>query len=295
MQKFKTKMRKITLLVILTLAIFVGVTVGIITFFEDKKAEKEELIFNVIEDISISVAKNLTITIIYDNNPYNEELETRWGFSCLVEGLEKTILFDVGGEGPVLLKNMEKLKIDPRAIDVIVLSHIHHDHIGLSDFLEKNPLVRVYLPGSFPQSIKDEVRQAGAELIEIYNSIEICKNAYSTGELGRWIKEESLIIKTSKGLVVITGCAHPGIVDIVKKAKEMLENDVYLVLGGFHLCWMNTWQIKGIINGLKEERIEKVAPCHCSGDLARKRFEKAYGKDFILAGAGKRIKIKDAF
>ncbi|GAH88005.1 unnamed protein product, partial [marine sediment metagenome] len=105
-------MKKITLLVILTLAILIGVTVGIITFFEYKKVEKEELISNVTEDISISATKNLTITIIYDNNPYNEELETRWGFSCLVEGLEKTILFDVGGEGSVLLKNMEKLKID---------------------------------------------------------------------------------------------------------------------------------------------------------------------------------------
>lgn len=46
---------------------------------------------------SFAVAKDLTLTIVYDNNPCNEELETRWGFSCLVEGLEKTILFDVGG------------------------------------------------------------------------------------------------------------------------------------------------------------------------------------------------------
>jgi len=66
-------------------------------------------------------------------------------------------------------------------------------------------------------------------LIEVYNSIKICKNTYSTGELGSWIKgeikEESLIIKTSKGLVIITGCAHPGIVEIVKKAKQMLKSD----------------------------------------------------------------------
>ena len=134
-------MKKITLLVILTLAILIGVTVGIITFFEYKKMEKEELISNVVEEVS-NTAEDLTITIVYDNNPYNEELETRWGFSCLIEGLEKTILFDVGGEGSVLLKNMEKLKIDPKKVNVIVLSHIHYDHIGgLSDFLKKNPLV----------------------------------------------------------------------------------------------------------------------------------------------------------
>ncbi|MBW2332511.1 MAG: hypothetical protein JRF08_03385 [Deltaproteobacteria bacterium] len=78
-------------------------------------------------------------------------------------------------------------------------------------------------------------------------------------------------------------------------AKEMLKSDVYLVLGGFHLCWMNLSKIKKIVNGAKKEGVKKVAPCHCSGDIARKQFEKAYGKDFILVGAGKTITIKDAF
>ena len=253
------------------------------------------LIFT-ISFIPSATAEDLDLTIIYDNNLYNEKLETRWGFSCLVEGLEKTILFDVGGDGSVLLRNMEKLKIAPREIDVVILSHIHYDHIGgLSDFLRKNPLVTVYMPSSLPRSVKDKVKNAGAKLIEIRRPTEICKNAYSTGELGTWIKEESLIMKTSKGLVIITGCAHSGVVNIVKKAKEMLKSRVYLVLGGFHLCWMNTWQIKGIVNGIEKEKVEKVAPCHCSGDLARKLFKKAYGKDFILVGCGKKIKIKDAF
>ncbi|MCK5030524.1 MAG: MBL fold metallo-hydrolase [Thermoplasmatales archaeon] len=253
------------------------------------------LIFT-ISFIPSATAEDLDLTIIYDNNLYNEKLETRWGFSCLVEGLEKTILFDVGGDGSVLLRNMEKLKIAPREIDVVILSHIHYDHIGgLSDFLRKNPLVTVYMPSSLPRSVKDKVKNAGAKLIEVRRPTEICKNAYSTGELGTWIKEESLIMKTSKGLVIITGCAHSGVVNIVKKAKEMLKSRVYLVLGGFHLCWMNTWQIKGIVNGIEKEKVEKVAPCHCSGDLARKLFKKAYGKDFILVGCGKKIKIKDAF
>jgi 7,8-dihydropterin-6-yl-methyl-4-(beta-D-ribofuranosyl)aminobenzene 5'-phosphate synthase len=243
-----------------------------------------------------SDSNDLSLTIVYDNNPYDKNLETRWGFSCYIKGTEKTILFDVGGEGSVVLSNMKKLGIDPKTVDIIVLSHIHYDHIGgLSDFLKVNPEVTVYMPRSLPKSVKDTVKKAGAKLVEVHKEIKICKDIYSTGELGSFIKEQSLIIKTSKGLVVITGCAHPGIVNIVKKAKEMLKTDVYLALGGFHLCWMNSWQIKGIVKGVKQQKVKKAAPCHCSGDLARKHFEKTYGKDFILSGAGKKITIKDAF
>ncbi|KPJ65519.1 MAG: hypothetical protein AMJ43_10570 [Coxiella sp. DG_40] len=243
-----------------------------------------------------SDSNDLSLTIVYDNNPFKKGLETRWGFSCYIEGTEKTILFDVGGKSSVLLGNMRKLGIAPKSIDTIVLSHIHYDHIGgLKDFLKVNAEVTVLLPESMPKSVKDIVTKAGAKLVEVYKPIKICKDVYSTGELGGFIKEQSLVIKTSKGLVLITGCAHPGIVNIVKKAKEIHSSQVYLALGGFHLCWMNSWQVKGIVEGLKEQNVEKVAPCHCSGDLARKLFEKTYEKDFILSGAGKKITIKDAF
>lgn len=241
-------------------------------------------------------AHDLDLTVLYDNNPYNEKLETRWGFSCLMEGSEKTILFDVGGEGPVLLHNMETLKINPKVVDIIVLSHVHHDHTGgLPAFLRENSQVIVYMPRSFPENVKEGVKRAGGRLAEVRGPIEICKDVYSTGELGGWLKEQSLAVRTAKGLVVITGCAHPGIVNIVKKAKGMLKTDVYLAIGGFHLGGMSSPGIEEIVNEMRREGVKNVAPCHCSGDLARKLFKEAYGENFILAGVGKRIKIKDAF
>jgi 7,8-dihydropterin-6-yl-methyl-4-(beta-D-ribofuranosyl)aminobenzene 5'-phosphate synthase len=239
-------------------------------------------------------AAGIIITIIYDNNEYDERLETAWGFSCLVEGPEKTILFDTGGDSAMLLRNMRTLGIDPQDVDVVVISHVHGDHVGgLAGFLEENHAVTVYLPQSFPESIKDATREAGAELIEVDGPVEICERVYSTGELGDLLREQSLVIETAQGLVVVTGCAHPGVVNVVREAKDLLDGDVHLVLGGFHLCWMNPLQVESIVRGVRNEGVEQVAPCHCSGDLARSTFERVYGDDFILVGVGRRLEIQD--
>jgi 7,8-dihydropterin-6-yl-methyl-4-(beta-D-ribofuranosyl)aminobenzene 5'-phosphate synthase len=243
-------------------------------------------------------SKDLTLTVVYDNNRFTRDLETRWGFSCFVEGPESPILFDVGGNSSVLLKNMAMLDIDPKAVKVVVLSHIHYDHIGgLPGFLEKNPDVLVYMPNSFPFGFKDAIKKAGAKPVGVGTPLEITPHVFSTGELGTWIKEESLVIATTKGLILITGCAHPGVVEIVKKAKAMFNSaiTVHMVLGGFHLCGMSELQIRRIANELKKEGVSKVAPSHCSGDLCRKVFRKVWGNNCILLGAGKTLKIRDAF
>jgi len=239
------------------------------------------------------VASGVTITVLYDNNEYDERLETAWGFSCLVEGLEKTILFDTGGDSATLLRNMRTLGIDPRDVDAVVISHVHGDHVGgLAGFLEENHAVTVHLPQSFPESIKDATREGGAELVEVQEPIEICEHVTSTGELGGWIKEQSLVVETSRGLVVITGCAHPGIVNIVRQAKELTGGEVYLVLGGFHLGGASAAEIATIVEDFQQLGVQKVAPCHCSGDLARRLFEEAYGEDFIPAGVGIRLEVR---
>ncbi len=164
---------------------------------------------------------------------------------------------------------MEKLSIEPDRIDVVVLSHIHRDHTGgLDSFLEKNPNVTVYLPVSFPKKFKDNARDHGARIIEVKESMQICENVYSTGQLGRLIKEQSLIIRTDKGLVVITGCAHPGIVKIVNTAKDLMKDNILLVMGGFHLEWATKGRIEKIISAFKQWHVQYVGPCHCSGHKA---------------------------
>ncbi|MBE0461207.1 MAG: MBL fold metallo-hydrolase [Candidatus Aminicenantes bacterium] len=236
----------------------------------------------------------LTITVTYDNNPFKQGLETDWGFSCVVKGTEKTILFDTGGNGSLLMRNMQKLKIDPKTIDVVVLSHIHGDHVGgLPNFLAENPNVVVYVLKSFPKGLKKDIHGYKAEEVEVQEPLKICENVYSTGELGTQIKEQSLIIHTSKGVIVITGCAHPGVVQVVEKAKDLIKDDVLFVMGGFHLGSKSKGEIERVVLSLKKLGVYYVGPCHCSGDKARELFKKEYQQNYVNIGVGKVITLSD--
>ncbi len=248
----------------------------------------KKIILILILCLSPIFADRIVITILYNNIAYNEDLTTAWGFSCFIKGLEKNILFDTGGDGKILLENMEKLNISPEEIDIIFLSHIHQDHVGgVWYILKKNNKVTVYLPKSFSEQFKKRVKKTGAEFIAVDNTIKICENIYSTGELGGiWIKEQSLIIDTKKGLIIVTGCAHPGVVNIVKTAKEFLNKNIYLVMGGFHLRSYSENEVKNIINELKKLEVTKVGPSHCTGGRPIELFRESWGEDFFDLGCG---------
>ena len=234
-----------------------------------------------------SALTEITLISVYDNYQVRSDLKASWGFATVIKTPKDMILFDTGGSSEILLFNMEKLNIDPLSIRKVVISHIHGDHVGgLEGFLEKNSNVTVFIPASFPQSIKDMIVNKGAEFVEISGPMEISDSVYSTGELYGPPVEQALIVDSEKGLIVITGCAHPGIVKIVKKAKELMGKEVYLVVGGFHHPPVS------VVEELRELGVKKVAPSHCTGDRVREAFKEEYKEDFIEYGVGKIIEIK---
>ncbi len=230
------------------------------------------------------------LTIVYDNNAYKESLQTDWGFSCFIQGLEKSILFDTGGKGDILLGNMEKLKISPMDIDLVFLSHYHKDHTGgLSTLLRFNPKIEVWLPKFFPQDFKEQILSAVTSLVEVEGHQKICDGAFTTGVIKGWIKEQSLVLDTTQGLIVVTGCAHPRLINILPKVRDMFGENIHLVLGGFHLAGFQTDEIQEVIDMLNALKIQKIGPCHCTGDKALRMFADEYAENFIKAGAGKEI------
>ena len=186
---------------------------------------------------------------------------------------------------------MERAGKQPEEIDAIILSHIDSDHIGgLFHVLERNWQVVVYVPQSFPDAFKDLILQHRAKVVEIRNPTQIDDNISSLGELGSSVKEQPLLVETGKGIAVITGDAHPGIISILEMAKEIAKDKLYLALGGFHLEGASESELKSTLNSFRQLGVEKVAPGHSTGSIARYLFQQEYQDDYIESGVGRIIK-----
>jgi len=234
----------------------------------------------------------LRLYVVFNNVPYQQGLETSWGFACLIEGLDKTILFDTGGNGKILIANMQRLGLDVNKIDAIVLSHIHGDHTGgLEAVLIHNPAVTVFLPASFPASFRQEVKRYGVQIETVSGPRQLLAGVYSTGEMDGSLTEQALVVDTRQGLIVITGCAHPNVADMAEQAQTYLDKNIYLLMGGFHLGSKSNKEILSIISRLKALGVRKVAPSHCTGDKAIQLFRKIWADDFIEGGLGAIIEV----
>lgn len=230
------------------------------------------------------------ITIIYDNRLARANLYPGWGFSALVERKGKRLLFDTGADKIVLEHNATALDIDLKKTDYLFFSHEHCDHIGaVSSAL--HPGLTVVYPASFSPKFRERVENAKGTPLPVSESVEFSPGFRSTGELGDEIKEQSLIVDGKDGPVLITGCAHPGIVNIVQRATALAQRPFTLVVGGFHLYAKTDTQVKEIAEKLRGLGVNRVGPCHCTGDRAIEILADTFGPAFIPVKAGTVIEI----
>ena len=210
----------------------------------------------------------MKITIVYDNIAFRKDLQADWGFAALVEQEDTPkILFDTGGNGRILLNNMEKLGIDPISIDEVFISHPHFDHTGgLSEFLKVNPKInKIYVPSSL--GLKNEIILKEPKRIH--------DNVFSTGELDGI--EQSMGVETEKGIVLIVGCSHPYMGYILDAARQF--GKIYAIIGGMHgFCEFELFR-----------DLELICPTHCTQHKAE--LKRLYPQKYIEGGAGRIIEI----
>ena len=232
--------------------------------------------------------------IICDELSLDKKFHTGWGVSFLIGD---KVLFDTGEKGKWLIKNMENLKVEVDKLEAVVISHNHWDHTGgLWRILEENHHLKVYACPKFGKRFKNRVKSYNGQLIEVDKFTTIDNNIYTTGEIeGRYLfkymPEQALVLRTQKGLAILTGCAHPGVVKIIENVKQNIPERIYLVMGGFHLMGKHKKTIKAIVDRFREIGIEKVGPAHCTGKTARELFRQEYKDNFVEIKVGKIIEI----
>ncbi len=238
----------------------------------------------------------MELAVAYDNSPAADSFLSGWGFACLADG---RVLFDTGEDYPPLRKNIRLMNRDLASLESMVLSHRHWDHTGgLEGVLrEIDSEIKVYGCSDTDSSLKRMIDRYGGQFIEADGLQEVSEGIYSTGQIeGEHkrspIMEQSMAVRAGEGIAVVTGCSHPGIVNIIKRVKELFPGErILLALGGFHLGGAGREEIFSIVRRLSELGVEKIAPAHCSGEEAKMIFKEVYGGDYLSAGAGRILEV----
>ncbi len=230
----------------------------------------------------------VVLMVLVDNNVYDRRLETAWGISILVKENNTCILFDTGPSPEILLHNAQLLGVNFSCITSIVFSHEHGDHIGGIDALKSySNNTTIYVPRGFPQGLLERLEQEGFNnIVIVNNTLQILDGIYVLKPLYGPPWEQALVIETGRGLVILTGCSHPGITRIVEEAVREFNQKPYIVVGGFHLIGEPVEKIRNIIEELVNLGVDKIYPLHCSGDLFRSILEREHPQRYGGGGVG---------
>jgi 7,8-dihydropterin-6-yl-methyl-4-(beta-D-ribofuranosyl)aminobenzene 5'-phosphate synthase len=236
--------------------------------------------------------KGVRIAVVVDNNVHGEGFETAWGLSIHVNINSVEILFDAGPDPTVLKRNAKRLGIDLSKLVFAVVSHGHGDHCnGLRLLAELRPGLKVLTPPD--PSLVSYVLSLGLKPVAINRTAEAVKSVYVVKPLYGPPIEQALAIKTDKGLVIIVGCSHPGIVNIVKQAVKDVGSKPYMVVGGLHMVGASASEIEEVARELIELGVEKIYPLHCSGDEVKHYLEVYYPNKYGSGGVGLEIVISE--
>ena len=267
------------------------------------------------------------ITILHDAFGRNPALRKEWGFAALVEIEGRRILFDTGNSSPTFAANCRALGVDLADLDYGVISHRHGDHTsGLRHLLEINPRLLLYTPdetygvfgsslfGSFyprchtlpryfqyydgepPEVIRHGSAWPDARFQWIKEATETSPGVHVIPVVSdvagtREMRELSLALRTSSGLVLIVGCSHPGIEKILEAARPLADR-VSCIVGGLHLVLTGEDEVRRRVSALHDDwRVERMAPGHCTGEPGFAAIRDTFGDRCLFAGLGETLDL----
>jgi len=249
---------------------------------------------------------HIVFTILYDNTSVADSIIADHGFACLIQSGDRSCLFDAGRISEKFMANALTMDVNFSSIDQVFVSHIHGDHTGgLFDLLDRCSKPTLYLPFTYPHmrneplgdradndfnAFLERLKPLVSEIIREKGPVEMRHGFYTTGTIEDQTYEHALVVPTSRGLIVVTGCAHPGILEIVTRAKELMKQDVLFVLGGFHLISTDSGQITTIARRLRK-LTKYVGPCHCTGERAQRIIKSVFREDYVEIQAGTKLTL----
>lgn len=215
------------------------------------------------------------------------ECLAEWGLSLYLEIGDVRILFDSGHKG-TFSQNAGKLGVDLNKVDFVVLSHHHWDHTGGLRFHKFKTKKKLITHPRVPEKVlADESQNLAAdyELITSKEPLEFSPGIYYLGEIPRQTDFEkgayqddpmpddtAIAIQTDRGITVVTGCSHAGVCNISEYAKKITGQNIYGVMGGFHLFEDDPAAIAGSIAYFKNEKPAFLYPMHCVDHVAMSAF-----------------------
>jgi 7,8-dihydropterin-6-yl-methyl-4-(beta-D-ribofuranosyl)aminobenzene 5'-phosphate synthase len=274
-----------------------------------------------------SAHANDRVTILYDAFSDSKAVTKDWGFSALLEHDGKRILFDTGNNAEIFRHNVESLGVDLSKLDFVVISHRHSDHTtGLKYLVDVNPTVPIYaaresfgmfggivppalihpavaLPsrmryfdGVVPSNLSTGNIFRGGNFVLVDKLTELAPGVYLVPTISKnagtlELHELTLAIKGAQGLILIDGCSHAGVEEILQAATA-IDPHVHMIFGGLHLVATPEPEIDVLVGNLRDKwKVDKIAPGHCTGEPAFLRLQKAFGENYLYAGAGTRIEV----
>jgi 7,8-dihydropterin-6-yl-methyl-4-(beta-D-ribofuranosyl)aminobenzene 5'-phosphate synthase len=279
----------------------------------------------VIEKLLIMEHQEVKVTILVDDVPGGANLPGEHGFSCWVRRGDQCLLFDVG-QTSLFLKNVQHLGFDASEIHSLVLSHGHYDHTGgLRSLLGQTGDLKVFVHSDafrpkYTQDPDGTVRSIGmpitredvlkrAAIFPMLGPKEILQGIYATGPVPRTLSfedtggkfftdktcrsldllmdDQSLFWESSRGTVILLGCAHSGVINTLNYVRQITCNKpIHAILGGMHLLHASNARLQATLDAFKEYDIKFIGAAHCTGASAVKYFHDNLADRFRVLQTG---------